>query len=203
MRRHLRTTELTIQQIKQSTCERIFRRDAQILERFAEKLRALNGFTQEMPLLPDAFLELCNIRVPNDIVQNVLTAVLVLFGREIKQEWVCNYKNKCALVYIAESHMSDPPSVQIEIFEWLLNNIVRSCIYLTTYNWIKSFLKITIEGRDLYGNLENKINTLYWPVENSIPTNNDQFDFDAVRNKVCRVYLTRLIIYMCVYFDLA
>ena len=67
--------------------------------------------------------------------------------------------------------MSDPPSVQIEIFEWLLNNIVRSCIYLTTYNWIKSFLKITIEGRDLYGNLENKINTLYWPVENSIPTN--------------------------------
>ena len=99
--------------------------------------------------------------------------------------------------------MSDPPSVQIEIFEWLLNNIVRSCNYLTTYNWIKSFLKITIEGRDLYGNLENKINTLYWPVENSIPTNNDQFDFDAVRNKVCRVYLTRLIIYMCVYFDLA
>jgi hypothetical protein len=29
----------------------IFRRDVQILERFAEKLRALNGFTQELPLL--------------------------------------------------------------------------------------------------------------------------------------------------------
>jgi hypothetical protein len=42
------------------------------------------------------------------------------------------------------------------------------CIYLTTYDWIKSFLKITIEGRAIYGNLENKINTLYWPVENSI-----------------------------------
>ena len=84
---------------------------------------------------------------------------------------------------IAESHMSDPPSVQIEILEWLLNNIVRCCIYLMTYDWIKSFLKITIEGRHIYGNLENKINTLYWPEENSIPTNNDQFDFDAVRNK--------------------
>ena len=39
---------------------------------------------------------------------------------------------------------------------------------LTTYDWIKSFLKITIEGRAIYGNLENKINTLYWPVENPI-----------------------------------
>ena len=46
--------------------------------------------------------------------------------------------------------------------------IVRCCIYLTTYVWIKSFLKITIEGRAIYGNLENKINMLYWPVENSI-----------------------------------
>jgi hypothetical protein len=32
---------------------------------------------------------------------------------------------------------------------------------LTTYDWIKSFLKITIERRAIYGNLENKIkNTL-------------------------------------------
>ena len=49
-----------------------------------------------------------------------------------------------------------------------LTFFVRYCIYLTTYDWIKSFLKITIEGRAIYGNLENKINTLYWPVENSI-----------------------------------
>jgi hypothetical protein len=28
---------------------------------------------------------------------------------------------------------------------------------LTTYDWIKSFLEITIEGRAIYGNLENKI----------------------------------------------
>ena len=46
--------------------------------------------------------------------------------------------------------------------------IVRCYIYLTTYDWIKSFLKITIEGRAIYGNLENKINMLDWPVENSI-----------------------------------
>jgi hypothetical protein len=43
----------------------------------------------------------------------------------------------------------------------LRSDIVRCCIYLTTYDWIKSFLKITIERRAIYGNLENKINTLY------------------------------------------
>ena len=41
------------------------------------------------------------------------------------------------------------------------NQFVRCCIYLTTYDWIKSFLKITIERRAIYGNLENKINALY------------------------------------------
>jgi hypothetical protein len=55
-------------------------------------------------------------------------------------------------------------------------SFVRCCIYLTTYDWIKSFLKITIECRAIYGNLENKINTLYWPVENSIHKNNDAND---------------------------
>jgi hypothetical protein len=43
----------------------------------------------------------------------------------------------------------------------IINNIVRCCNYLTTYDWIKSFLKITIERRAIYGNLESKINTLY------------------------------------------
>ena len=43
-------------------------------------------------------------------------------------------------------------------------------------DWIKSFLKITIEGRAIYGNIENKINTLYWPVENSISKNNNAHD---------------------------
>ena len=59
---------------------------------------------------------------------------------------------------------------------FLIMPFVRCCIYLMTYDWIKSFLKITIEGRAIYGNLENKINTLYWPVENSIPKNNDADD---------------------------
>jgi hypothetical protein len=35
--------------------------------------------------------------------------------------------------------------------------IVRCCIYLTTYDWIKSLKQITIEGRAIYGNLEIKI----------------------------------------------
>ena len=30
------------------------------------------------------------------------------------------------------------------------------------------------EGRAIYGNLENNINALYWPVENSIPKNSDR-----------------------------
>jgi hypothetical protein len=33
-----------------------------------------------------------------------------------------------------------------------------------------------IIGRAIDGNLENKINTLYWPVENSIHKNNDAND---------------------------
>jgi hypothetical protein len=35
------------------------------------------------------------------------------------------------------------------------NDIVRCSIYLTTYDWIISFLKITIGRRAIYGNLEN------------------------------------------------
>jgi hypothetical protein len=38
----------------------------------------------------------------------------------------------------------------------------------------KSIPKNNDEGRAIYGNLENKINMLYWPVENSIPENNDR-----------------------------
>jgi hypothetical protein len=56
-----------------------------------------------------------------------------------------------------------------------LTAFVLCCIYLPTYDWIKSFLKITIEDRAIYGNLENKINTLYWSVEDSIPKTNDMW----------------------------
>ena len=57
-----------------------------------------------------------------------------------------------------------------------LTFFVRCFIYLTTYDWIKSFLKITEEGRAIYVNLDtgNNINTLYWSVENSIPKNNNR-----------------------------
>ena len=41
--------------------------------------------------------------------------------------------------------------------------------------WLDKIIpKNNDEGRAIYGNLENKINTLYWPVENSIPKNNDR-----------------------------
>jgi hypothetical protein len=72
-------TSTAVNTVKQSTCERIFRRDVQILERFAEKLRALNGFTQELPLLLDALLELCNISVPISIT------IFLYFGQRQSQ----------------------------------------------------------------------------------------------------------------------
>ena len=85
----------------------------------------------------------------------------------------------------------------------MLNNVVQSlffkCIYINVYTYICLYVnkqfdrsyctmlhlfddlwldtiipKDNDEGRAIYGNLENKINTLYWPVENSIPKNNDR-----------------------------
>jgi hypothetical protein len=43
----------------------------------------------------------------------------------------------------------------------MLKRTVRCCIYLTTYDWIKSFLIITIDTE------------LYWTVKYSIHKNND------------------------------
>ena len=64
---------------------------------------------------------------------------------------------------------------------------------MTTYDWIKLFLKIKIElrkQRAIYGNLENKINTLYWPEEKSIHRNNmETIDKRAV-TKRCRRKIT-------------
>ena len=48
-------------------------------------------------------------------------------------------------------------------------------LYLFDDLWLDKIIpKNNDEGRAIYGNLENKINTLYWPVENSIPKNNDR-----------------------------
>ena len=43
------------------------------------------------------------------------------------------------------------------ILKFSLSNSARCCIYLMTYDRIKSFLKITIEGRAIYGNLEIRL----------------------------------------------
>jgi hypothetical protein len=43
--------------------------------------------------------------------------------------------------------------------------------------WLdKSIPKNNDWRQAIYRNLENKVNTLYWPVENSIPKNNDADD---------------------------
>ena len=43
--------------------------------------------------------------------------------------------------------------------------------------WLDKIIPKNNDWRQaIYGNLENKINTLYWPVENSIPKNNDADD---------------------------
>jgi hypothetical protein len=93
---------------------------------------------------------------------------------------------------------SEPPSWHTSNYylEYTLNNCVviisiLSYILLNThklnltYNywrtkylydlWLDKIIpKNNDEGRAIYGNLANKINTLYWPVENSIPKNNDR-----------------------------
>ena len=37
-------------------------------------------------------------------------------------------------------------AVTVQLIHYLLNVFVRCCIYLTTYDWIKSFLKITMKA---------------------------------------------------------
>ena len=47
---------------------------------------------------------------------------------------------------------------------------------LNTYCTMLHLFKNNDRYRAIYGNLENKINTLYWPVKNSIHKNNDADD---------------------------
>jgi hypothetical protein len=55
------------------------------------------------------------------------------------------------------------------------DNINCTMLHLFDDLWLDKVIpKNNDEGRAIYGNLENKINTLYWPVENSIPKNNDR-----------------------------
>jgi hypothetical protein len=63
------------------------------------------------------------------------------------------------------------------VYGWLIEvHLVLSPVKQVTDDlWLDKIIpKNNDEGRVIYGNLENKINTLYWPVENSIPKNNDR-----------------------------
>ena len=54
------------------------------------------------------------------------------------------------------------------------DNIYCTMLHLFDDLWLDKIIpKNNDRYRAIYGNLENKINTLYWPVENSIPKNND------------------------------
>jgi hypothetical protein len=50
-----------------------------------------------------------------------------------------------------------------------IESLVKYVVSVIDYN-----ISFNDEGIAIYGNLENKINTLYWPVEHSIPKNNDR-----------------------------
>jgi hypothetical protein len=55
------------------------------------------------------------------------------------------------------------------------NKLDCTMLHLFDDLWLDKIIpKNNDEGRAIYGNLENKINTIYWPVENSIPKNNDR-----------------------------
>lgn len=80
MRRHLDTTERTIQDLKKSPYERIFRETIRQLEGLATELRSLHGFTQQFPSVLTALTELNKIHAVNDVVINALRALVILFG---------------------------------------------------------------------------------------------------------------------------
>jgi hypothetical protein len=55
------------------------------------------------------------------------------------------------------------------------HKFICTMLHLFDDLWLDKIIpKNNDEGRAIYGNLENKINTLYWQVENSIPKNNDR-----------------------------
>jgi hypothetical protein len=59
----------------------------------------------------------------------------------------------------------------------LISNNNCTMLHLFDDLWLDKIIPKKKDWRQaIYGNLENKINTLYWPVENSIPKNNDADD---------------------------
>ena len=93
------------------------------------------------------------VYVVRDVIWNIfIREVLIHRYRWTFIQWNRNVM-KISVLFLTDIYICNSYSV--------IYYIVRCCIYLTTYDWIKSYLKITMERRAIYGNLENKINTLY------------------------------------------
>ena len=73
LRRHLETTEKTIQKLKKSVYERIFRETIRQLEELATQLHSLRACLT-------ALTELNKQHAMNDVVINALQALVILFG---------------------------------------------------------------------------------------------------------------------------
>ncbi|XP_052100559.1 lim and transglutaminase domain protein ltd-1-like [Mytilus californianus] len=85
MRRHLITTEKTIERLHKSQYERIFTESIRHLEEFASQLNSLEGFTQQLPDILHAVGEFNHTHVTNEQVANTLCALSVLFGDKQKE----------------------------------------------------------------------------------------------------------------------
>ncbi|XP_076102745.1 lim and transglutaminase domain protein ltd-1-like [Mytilus galloprovincialis] len=85
MRRHLITTEKTIERLHKSPYERIFTESIRHLEEFASQLKSLEGFTQQLPDILHAVGEFNHTHVTNEQVANTLCALSVLFGDKQKE----------------------------------------------------------------------------------------------------------------------
>ena len=88
--------------------------------------------------------------------------------------------NQCYLMDVKQCRWLVLMSILInarEKQEPIKNGHSRHCTMLHLFDdlWLDKIIpKNNDEGSAIYGKLENKINTLYWTVENSIPKNNDR-----------------------------
>jgi hypothetical protein len=71
----------------------------------------------------------------------------------------------------------------------IFTNVICTMLHLFDDLWLDKIIPI----RAIYGNLENKINKLYCPVENSIRKNNNR----RQRHYECLIYCSTLFIFLC------
>ena len=83
-RKNFDVTARTIENLKNSPYERIFRETIRQLTNFATELRSLKGFTQDLPSIKNAMNELTRIHVVNglELITNTFLALQILFGVE-------------------------------------------------------------------------------------------------------------------------